>query len=221
MRTKTLLLTAAVTAAGVATSMAQVYSVNAVGYVNKSIPAGKLELISNPLDAGAGNNTIGKLFKGAPAGTQVFKFKADGTGFETPATYDDIDNAFLPESSANLTVVPGEGVFVSNPTGQPVQYTFVGEVPQGQLSNPVPAGLSIRSSQVPQRDDVVKLGFPSAPGDQIFKWASAKAGYDVFGFDDIDNAWLPSAPILEVGEAVFVRKNAAATWTRTFSVNTP
>ena len=221
MRTKTLLLTAAVTAAGAATSMAQVYSVNAVGYVNKTIPAKKLALISNPLDAGAGNNTIANLFKGSPPGTQVFKFKADGTGFETPATYDDIDNAFLPASSANLEVKPGEGVFVSNVSAADLVVTFVGEVPQGQLSNPVPAGLSIRSSQVPQRDDVVKLGFPSAPGDQIFKYDSAKGSYDVFGFDDIDNAWLPSAPILEVGEAVFVRKNTAATWTRTFSVNTP
>src|SRR5882724_2120301 len=39
MRTKTLLLIAAVAVAGVVASNAQVYSVNAVGYVNKSIPA--------------------------------------------------------------------------------------------------------------------------------------------------------------------------------------
>ena len=37
MRTKTLLLTAALCAAGIATSKAQVYSVNAVGYVNTAL----------------------------------------------------------------------------------------------------------------------------------------------------------------------------------------
>src|SRR6478672_7317898 len=40
MRTKTLLLTAALAAVGVSSSMAQVYSVNVVGYVNKSVPKG-------------------------------------------------------------------------------------------------------------------------------------------------------------------------------------
>src|SRR5437773_11497511 len=105
MRTKTVLLVAALSAAGVATSMAQVFSVNAVGYVNKIIPKGnKLALISNPLDAGAGNNTIGNLFKGAQDGTQVYKFT--GAGFIT-ATYDGIENAFLPPDAAATTVVPG------------------------------------------------------------------------------------------------------------------
>src|SRR5947199_53123 len=43
MRTKTLLLSAALTAAGVCSSLAQVYSVNAVGYVNLTVPqAGKI-----------------------------------------------------------------------------------------------------------------------------------------------------------------------------------
>ena len=48
MRTKTLLLTAALSAAGIATSMAQVYSANAVGYVNKLIPTG-FSMIANPV----------------------------------------------------------------------------------------------------------------------------------------------------------------------------
>jgi hypothetical protein len=215
MRTKTLILTAAVMAAGVASSMAQVYSVNAVGYVNKTIPGGnKLALISNPLNAA--DNSIGALFKGVPAGTQVYKY--DGTKFVI-ATYDDIDNAFLPADAAATKVNPGEGVFVRNTSGSDLTVTFVGEVPQGNLSNPIPAGLSIRSSQVPQAGPVTTLGFPGAAGDQIFKFVPAKQGYDTFSFDDIDNAWLPSVPTLDVGEAVFVRKNAAANWTRTFSVN--
>ena len=49
MRTKTLLLTAALSAAGIASSMAQVYSVNAVGYVNTPLVTG-FNLISNPAE---------------------------------------------------------------------------------------------------------------------------------------------------------------------------
>src|SRR5512139_1316589 len=60
MRTKTLLAMAAMSVAA-ATSWAQVYSVNAVGYVNVTIPAdgAKLALLANPLN-GTNNqlNTI-------------------------------------------------------------------------------------------------------------------------------------------------------------------
>ena len=48
--------------------MAQVFSVNAVGYVNKTIPANGFAMISNPLKAA--DNTIDKLFAGVPAGTR-------------------------------------------------------------------------------------------------------------------------------------------------------
>ena len=82
MRTKTLLLTAVLSAAGLASSLAQgaVYSVNAVGYVNLTVPAG-LSLIANPLDAT--DNTIANVLK-VPAGTQIYKF--NGTGFTSMMT---------------------------------------------------------------------------------------------------------------------------------------
>ena len=79
MRTKTLLLTAALCAAGIATSKAQVYSVNAVGYVNTALKPG-YNLISNPLDNKAANgNTIANLFASLAPGTQFFVF--DGTKY--------------------------------------------------------------------------------------------------------------------------------------------
>jgi hypothetical protein len=221
MRTKTLLLTAVLSAAGVATSMAQVFSVNAVGYVNVKIPSGnKLALICNPLDAGAGNNTIANLFKGVPGGTQVYKFKSDGTGFVT-ATYDDIDNAFLPADAAATTVEPGEGVFVRNTSANELTITFVGEVKQGKLDNTYPKGLSIRSSMVPQAGTAAELGFVGQNGDQIFQFDAATQGYSASTYDDIDPAapWGPPLKSLAVGEAFFLRAAQGGTWTRTFSVN--
>jgi hypothetical protein len=83
MRTKTLLLTAALCAAGIATSKAQVYSVNAVGYVNTSLLKG-FNLVSNPLDNKATDgNKIKNLFASLPAGAQVFFF--DGTKYSIAA----------------------------------------------------------------------------------------------------------------------------------------
>jgi hypothetical protein len=217
MRTKTLLLTAAVTAAGVATSMAQVFSVNAVGYVNTTLRP-KYNLISNPLRAS--NNTIGELFKnvegGVPNGFQVYKF--NGTGFTT-ATFDDLSLTFEPPAAAAQTVLPGEGVFVNNPTTTDKKLTFVGEVEQGALVNPIPAGLSIRSSQVPQEGTVTALGMPNgANGDQIYQFVPATQSYNTATFDDLDNAW-DKVITLKVGEAVFLKRAAAASWNRTFSVN--
>jgi hypothetical protein len=215
MRTKTLILTAALSAAGVATSMAQgaVYSVNAVGYVNTVLKPG-YNLISNPLTAA--NNTIGELFKGLPFGTQVSKF--NGTSFDT-ATYDDIDQVYLPSSAANLTVLPGEGVFVRNNTSTDATVTFVGDVPTGTLNNPLPKGLSIRSSMVPQAGTAADLGLVGAPGDQVNQFDPVSQTYYTSTFDYIDNTWLPALKPLKVGEAIFLLKQNAGTWTRTFNVN--
>jgi multidrug efflux pump subunit AcrA (membrane-fusion protein) len=216
MRTKTLLLTAALSAAGVASSYAQVYSVNAVGYVNTVLKVG-YNLISNPLNAQ--DNTIGALFAGLPIGTQIFKFSG---GNYVTATLDEFSGLYEPLSARNTTVTPGEGVFVSLPVGSgDTTITFVGEVPQGQLNNALPQGLSIRSSMVPQAGNVDDLLFPKEIGDQIFKYNENTQSYTTFTVDEFTGAWSPLAPILDVGEAVFVSKLAAGSWNRDFSVNTP
>jgi len=215
MRTKTLLLIAAIGAAGVGTSMAQVYSVNAVGYVNTTIPASGFALISNPLKAAT--NTISALFAGVPDGTKVFKY-IPGTGYAI-AAYDELGGSFLPDSVASLNVMPGEGVFVQNPTKTPLTITFVGEVPQGVLSTALVAGLQIVSSQVPQAGIITTdLGYTPADGDKVYQFTPAQAYY-ISAYDAGFGEWAPALKPLAVGEAVFLQKVAAGTWTRTFNVN--
>jgi len=227
MRTKTLLLTAALAAAGVSSSMAQgtVFSVNAVGYVNSTLKKG-FNLVANPLNAGA-DNTIGALFKTLPIGTQVFKY--DGTGFQI-AVNDDANvatGAYESATPAMLTaqILPGEGLFVKNNTQVDQTVTFVGEVPQGNLSNPIPKGLSIRSSQVPQDGKLTTdLGFPGKDGDQVSKFDAATQKFvGPFTFDVAEGGWtlagVVNEPVVVAGEAVFVRKVTAEAWTRTFNVN--
>jgi len=225
MRTKTLLLTAALSAAGVASSMAQgsVFSVNAVGYVNVPLKSKVFTLVANPL--AAADNTIGSLFAGLPFGTTVSKYNPATSKFDT-ATYDDIENKYIPASNAALTVMPGEGVFVKNGGAADATVTFVGEVMQGSLANPIPKGLSIRSSQVPQDGKITTdLGFPAKPGDVISKFNIATQKFASYTFDDLVTppSWTLAGAINEpsfsVGEAFFIKAANAGSWTRTFSVN--
>jgi len=219
MRTKTLLLTAAVSAAGVATSMAQapVYSVNAVGYVNTSLVAG-FNLISNPLNNTAANgNVIKELFKTLPVNSIVYKI--DGGSFKN-ATMDEFENVLI-GAAANLTLVPGEGAFVRLPTGASSTVTFVGEVPQGKLDVEIKQGLQIISSKVPQAGTAAALGLVGQVNDRLFQYVESTQKYEIFTFDEFDNNWSPALKDLAVGEAFFYQRAAAGstTWSRTFSVN--
>lgn len=220
MRTKTLLLTAAFVAAGVATSMAQVYSQNVVGYVNKSIPlktgaALTYAILANPLNGT--NNNINTVIPTAPEGSQLFKFS--GGLFESPETF--ITGAGWIPGTAEL--LPGEGFFIAVDNAvaaNPTTLTFVGEVPQGNLSTPVPNGYSIKASPVPQEGGVTGvLGLTPASESQIFTWNIADQRYnDPFTY--IDGAgWIPSDPVIPVGEGFFLlNPGGAFNWTRNFTV---
>jgi hypothetical protein len=220
MRTKTLLLIAAIGAAGAVSSMAQVYSVNAVGYVNKTIPKGQFSMVANPLKAAT--NTVNALFQPVPPGFQVFVY-TPGKGFDV-GTFDDLEGAYIPASVGNAVINPGYGVFVKNPTAADVTITFVGEVMQGSLSTPLVPGLQIVGSQVPQEGTASDLGLPNTtaegmtPGDQVYQF-TGPAGYYVSTFDDLEDNFVPALKPLAVGEAIFVKLAKANTWSRTFSVN--
>jgi len=194
--------------------MAQVYSVNAVGYVNTTLTAG-WNLVSNPLKNQT-DNTVATILATAPEGTTIYKWLNDGT----TSGYDSV-NVMLPAglgwSVPDQTLVPGEGAFILVPTGSSSTVTFVGEVMQGSLTNKVPAGFSMLSSQVPQAGLVTTdLGFPAIGGDTIYTWVAGSYLNSTFldGF-----GWLPEEPNLAVGQAFWSLKTAATAWTRTFSVN--
>jgi len=210
MRTKTLLVTAALSAVGLSTSMAQsVFSVNAVGFVNVTLTPG-LNLISNPLKAAS--NTVKDLFAGVDDGTTVYKY--DGAAF----SINTLD--FGEWSNPGETLLPGEGAFVLNPGTAGKTITFVGEVMQGSLSNPIdgPNKLSIKSSQVPQAGKLVAdLQFPAVDGDTIYQYNTTAKAYDIHTLDF--GEWSLGEPNLAVGESVFVRKVDKSDWKRTFSVN--
>lgn len=218
MRTKSLLFTAAIMAAGVITSVAQsVYSVNAVGYINLSLGAG-FTLIANQLNGT--NNNIGTILPTVPDGAQVLKWdSANQTFFEAEQYFDGI--GWIPGTS---TLSPGEGFFIN--LTDPTTVTLVGEVPQGNLTNSLPLNFSAVSMQTPQSlplnvGDVLNSGaqFPATDGDQVLFWNSANQTYEeaIQYFDGI--GWIPSDPTPAVGQGFFVNKATASLWTRSFSVN--
>ena len=225
MRTKTLLLTAALSAAGIASSMAQaVYSVNAVGYVNTTLFPG-FTLVSNPLDNKTGN-TIANLFGtgvsgGVPDGFVVYYFDPAADDYVS-AFYDSLFGGWQPTAAGNQVIPPGEGAFVYWPGTANGTNTFVGEVLQGAASNQqVPPGFSMKGSTVPIAGTVNEMGFPAADGDAIYRWDPALDDYVSFFYDSLFGGWQPSVPSLAVGEAAFVFKagTAPATWTRNFTIN--
>jgi hypothetical protein len=201
--------------------MAQVYSVNAVGYVNKSIPkkvgaALTYALLANPLNGT--NNNINTIIPSAPDGTLLYKFS--GGTFVDPETYF-TGVGWIPGS---FELPPGEAFFVALDNAvatDPTVMTFVGEVPQGTLVNAMANGYSMRSSIVPQAGGITTdLGLSPTPDSQIYLWNLVNQSYDdpFTYFEGV--GWIPSEPNIPVAEGFFYLNTAAAfNWTRNFSVN--
>jgi hypothetical protein len=213
MRTKTLLLSAAVGLAGIASSMAQaVYSVNYVGYVNKSLAAG-VNIIANPLNNG--NNQVQTLFTTANEGDTIYRY--NGVGYDQASF---LFGSWI--SGGDLVLAPGEGFFYISAAAATV--TFVGEGMEGpNLQNPIPGGLSMRASKIPQAGDLAaggSLEFPQpSEGDTVYKWLTSgpgSPGYDQYTY--LFGSWLPSAPAVGVAEGFWYIAVAPLSWTRQFEV---
>jgi hypothetical protein len=216
MRTKSLLLTAALIAAGVGVSQAQVYSVNAVGYINVVCKPG-YTLIANQLINS--NSTVAGLFPNVPGGTTILKW--NGTTFDI----NQYDAGFEEWNDPNQVLLPGQAAFFFNPTPANVTVTFVGDVPQGNLTNAIPPLYSMKSSIVPQAGLLqTQLGYVPSHNDIVLQFVNtgtpATSTYKFSTYDEGFGEW-DAEPSLAVGEGFFILRNAAGTaqWTRQFSVN--
>jgi hypothetical protein len=208
MKLNSLFLAGLVALGGAVSAQAQaVYSINTVGYVNLDIPAG-FSMISNPLDAG--DNTIGNVLSSVPDGTVVYKFNAGSGSYSISTAF---GGTFFPDGS--ITLAPGEGVFINAPSAFSV--TFSGEVMQGELSNPLPAGFSIVSSQVPQEGSLQALGYTGTDGDVVYQFSNSSGTYSINTY--FGGSFFPSEPNVGIGEAFFVNKASAGSWDRNFSTD--
>lgn len=203
--------------AGIASSFAQnVYSVNVVGYINLTL-TNNYSLIANQLDNGQGN-LVTNIFTGLPAQTVIYKF--NGVSYAT-LTYLGAPG-WTPAGNRQMTLAPGEGVFVKKPTGTPsINLTFVGEVMQGTLVNPVAIGFDIYSGMVPQQGGITSVhNYQPANLDVVYKFNGVSYNNKTWLGTLPVPRWNPAGePVLEVGEAVFINSKSVQNWTRTFTVN--
>ena len=210
MRTKTLVLTALL---GIAASplfaQTNVYSVNAVGYVQQVLQPGVFQMIANPLNTT--NNTLASVMPSMPNGTTIYKWNG--------STYANSTFLFGSWTQPSFTLNPGEGCFIKLGGAAPLTNTWVGEVMQGNLTNTVLVGFSILSSIVPQTGDVTALGLTAGAnnGDTVYQFHADTQGYTSSTF--LFGSWNPGAPTISVGEAFFMKANVQRDWTRNFSVN--
>jgi hypothetical protein len=237
MRTKTLLLTAALSAAGLATSMAQVYSVNAVGYVNQTVPAGGFAILANPLNGTNNNiNTIIPLpHDGSYDGANVYRFNRATQSYRETMSFVS-GPGWLSADPADETLNPGEGFFIQNIAGVPMPLTFVGEVPQGAaLSQSIVGGngFNLASSIVPKGLPIgytgspnVTLGYPATDGDNCYIFNSNTQQYEeTYAYVD-SVGWLhptdpnTDGPVIAPGTGFWMqRAGSSGSWTQSFSVN--
>lgn len=207
--------------AGVVSSFAQnVYSVNVVGYINLT-QTNQWALISDQLDDGAGNQ-ITNLFSAPMTGSYpVLFYKYNGVTYDQITRVNATTWSFNPNTLANrqATLKPGEAVFVKKTGNTPLTYTFVGEVMQGTLLNPVTPGFELYSTMVPQ-DGLIKTLHNFQPNrfDQVF---FAFNGVTYSNRTWTGTAWSGTEPLIKVGEGFWInnRTNIVNQWTRSFTVN--
>jgi hypothetical protein len=223
MRTKTLLASIVLGASCAGLMQAQVYSSNAVGYVNKTFTPG-FQSAANPLK-GEGDTVTDLFGDSFPLDTVVWTIGASG-GFERSDFGDPFGTgtgAWLPD----VTLDPGTGFLVDLAGDADVTITFVGEVLQGALENNIAAGFTMQASQVPQAlnldDD--DANFPAAEGDVVYVYVDDATGWstpreygDPFGLGTLS---FTPAVTLDVAEGFLINTAEAKTWARTFSVNNP
>jgi hypothetical protein len=240
MRTKIALLSAALVAAGVASSMAQsnVYSLNIVGYVNVPVTANNFYLLSNPFDTGNGNsvsNVMSSLLSDSfnQDGSSLYTFDpvagyssegfnyggSAGTGYWYPGT---------------TTLAPGKGFWFQPQDNQTI--TFTGSVVLNSTNTLAGNGnveLSLVGSAYPASTNLVGLGMNwlannngfNQDGDGIYRWNPATQSFMTEYSFNYGNGWSGptgdvNGPVLNVAEGFFyVNANGTDQWVQNFTVN--
>jgi hypothetical protein len=214
MRTKALLLGALIGAASLATSMAQVYSVNIVGYINVPILGdsfpGKWNLIANQLDNAAGNS-VGVLMPnpGSERALTIYTFDSEIQDYVNAnwdgSSWDDPD----------VQIGVGQGAWVLN-VGPDYTLTLVGEVKTGPQTHELVAGWHLIAPIVPQTGLLgTDLNYPTTGATTIYTFDASIQDYWNFNHDG--SSW-DEEPNVVVGQGMWILRTTGGNWTRTFNV---
>lgn len=157
MRTKTLLLSALLGALGSVSVHAQnVYSLNAVGYINVTLLPG-YNIIACPLVT-VPDNTINTLINNGTHiynGDAVYFFNATTGSYSSDSASARTSNTNGWANNGTNVLSPGVGAWFYNNASSNVTITFVGTVPSGSTNNPILPGYNLISSIVPSSGDLI------------------------------------------------------------------
>jgi hypothetical protein len=221
MRTKALLGLAALAVSAV-TCVAQsnVYSLNIVGYVNVDVAPG-LNLIANPLKPSNGNYNITNTISLPDTADGAFIYKWAGTAWSSQIPSWIAGFGWSPD----LEIPMGEGFFLQLPQAAGnIKVVFVGEVSTGNVTQDIPAGLSVKANEIPVQENWPGKNVGN-DGDSIYTWAGSAWDTAIWSYiagfgwsngggagDNVDG------PSLKVGSAVMYQNTGAAlSWTRAFN----
>jgi hypothetical protein len=192
MRTKTILLSALMGAISSVSVMAQtnVYSQNAVGYINVSLGVG-FNMISCPLVCSP-DNTVGTLFNNASSnltGCDVYFYTPFNNGYseDIAKNYNPTaGKSFQPntngwEFNGTNVLAPGSACWFDNNLTGPITITFVGQVATGPVTNTLNVGFNMVSSIVPMAGDLITNSISQLTNynitDDIYYYTPANNGY--------------------------------------------
>jgi len=246
MRTKTLLLSALLGALGSVSVMAQnVYSLNAVGYINVTCPPG-FNIVTCPLLASP-DNTVGTVLNNANSnltGSQVYFYTPSG-GYSAPDTAKNVGPGFQNTTNPNgwskngtNVAAPGVGFWFLNNSANPITLTFVGTVPSGPVTNSLVSGFNLVGSVVPMSGDIASNTLSALTnyniGDVVYTYdptkppASAYTKYTtaggIFGGHGQGGHWTAAGdPIIpQVGQGFWYQNNSSpavtVNWVENYSV---
>jgi hypothetical protein len=213
MRTKTIILSTLLGAIGSVSVMAQtnVYSLNAVGYVNVTIPP-QWSILTCPLISSPDNtlNTLlpntnnqygGPAANGNPAfHTSVYAFSGGVfTTIET-AVSTNLNATGWQGGGADISLTPGSAVFVFNPLSSNEVATWVGTVPTGSLTNALIPGWNLVGSIVPASGDIVTnsiTDFTNAhKQDTFYPYDPVAQQFDIYTYTPGLGGWTTNGGVL-------------------------
>jgi len=200
--------------------MAQVYSLNVVGYVNLPVVEG-FQMLANPLDldgTGTNNFTTSVFSNSLPKSSTVYAWD------HTIVNWKIASFSKAGAWSGDISLNPGLGFWLNIPAGglagTSSNLTVVGTVLQGSLVNPYLAkggGFATLGSQVPIAGKVATdLKYSPVSGDTFYFWNPSITNWVIASFGK--GGWAPSEPTVGIGQGFWLNSQASSTWSNYFTV---